>query len=396
MPEPAFLSEPDTPARRASLRPVLRRLLQFLPIALLLVVAVAACSTAPQSTFDPKGPLAAQQLNLFWLIFWIAAAVFVIVEGALIYSIFRFRRKKDQDDSQLPEQIHGNAKLELTWTIIPFFILLAIAIPTYLTIAEQQNPPTGAELVEWAGADNPHLVVDVIGHQWWWEFRYPALGITTANQLHIPTNTAVVMNLISTDVIHSFWTPKLAGKTDVVPGRDNKMWFIAHEEGVFEGQCAEFCGVAHGQMKFVVVAHDMAGYERWAEGQLMPPATAESDAELRGQTLFLTKGCVLCHTNTAQDSYGVQEGRALAFEDGGEVFPGPNLTHFASRDVFAGGIADRTDDNLRTWLRDPNDLKPGNRMAQLASVYTDRTMRLTSDEIEDLVAFLQSRTPAAS
>ena len=260
-------------------------------------MAVAACSTAPQSTFDPKGPLAAQQLNLFWLIFWIAAAVFVIVEGALIYSIFRFRRKKDQDDSQLPEQIHGNAKLELTWTIIPFFILLAIAIPTYLTIAEQQNPPTGAELVEWAGADNPHLVVDVIGHQWWWEFRYPALGITTANQMHIPTNTAVVMNLISTDVIHSFWTPKLAGKTDVVPGRDNKMWFIAHEEGVFEGQCAELCGVAHGQMKFVVVAHDMAGYERWAEGQLMPPATAESDAELRGQTLFLPRAAC-CATPT--------------------------------------------------------------------------------------------------
>ena len=396
MPEPAFPSKRDTPARKASSSPVLRRLLQFLPLALLVVATAAACSTAPQSTFDPKGPVADQQLTLFWLIFWLALAVFIIVEGALLYSIFRFRWKRNQDPSQLPEQVHGNPKLELTWTIIPFFILLAIAIPTYMTIAEHENPPTGAKLVEWAGVDRPHLEVDVIGHQWWWEFRYPELGITTANQMHIPTNTAIVMNLISTDVIHSFWTPKLSGKTDVVPGRDNKMWFIAHEEGIFEGQCAELCGVAHGQMKFIVVAHDVEGYERWTEGQLMPPATAEGEAALRGQTLFATKGCVLCHTYTGQDAYGVQEGRALAFEDGGTVFPGPNITHFATRDTFAGGIADRTDDNLRKWLRNPDELKPGNRMAELAPVYTDRTMRLTDAEIEDLVAYLQSRAPAAS
>ena len=267
------------------------------------------------------------------------------------------------------------------------------------TIAEQQNPPTGAELVEWAGADNPHLVVDVIGHQWWWEFRYPALGITTANQLHIPTNTAVVMNLISTDVIHSFWTPKLAGKTDVVPGRDNKMWFIAHEEGVFEGQCAELCGVAHGQMKFVVVAHDMAGYERWAEGQLMLAGRpSESDAETARPDALGSPRAACCATPTRRRTpTGCRKAapwpsRMVAARSS----PVRTSRTSPTRDVFAGGIADRTDDNLRMWLRDPNDLKPGNRMAQLAPVYTDRTMRLTSDEIEDLVAYLQSRAPAAS
>ena len=219
----------ETRERMAPIKPALRRLLTLLPAVFLLAIVVAGCSESAQSTFDPKGPVADRQLSLFWLIFWMAAAVFIVVEGALLYSIFKYRRRSGQDDDQLPEQIHGNTKLELTWTIIPFFLLLAIAVPTYITIADQHSPPTGNKLLDMTGADNAPITVDVIGHQWWWEFRYPELGITTANQMHVPTNTVINMNLISTDVIHSFWVPKLGGKTDVIPGRDNTMWWIADE-----------------------------------------------------------------------------------------------------------------------------------------------------------------------
>lgn len=384
----------ETRERMASIKPALRRLLTLLPAFLLVAMVVAGCSESAQSTFDPKGPVADRQLSLFWLIFWLAVAVFIVVEGALLYSIFKYRRRSGQDENQLPEQVHGNTKLELTWTIIPFFLLLAIAVPTYMTIADQHKPPTGNELVEMTGANNAPITVDVIGHQWWWEFRYPDLGITTANQMHVPTDTVINMNLISTDVIHSFWVPKLGGKTDVIPGRDNTMWWIASEEGVFEGQCAELCGVAHGQMKFIVVAHDAEGYQAWVEGQLQPPAPVVTDGERRGQNLFAMKGCVLCHTATGQDAFGVQEGRAAAFEQGSDSFPGPNLTHFASRDTFAGAIIDRSEANLRSWLRNPDEVKPGNRMSELAQVYNDRTLRLSSEEIDDLIAYLQSRVPS--
>jgi len=384
----------ETRERMAPIKPALRRLLTLLPAVFLLAIVVAGCSESAQSTFDPKGPVADRQLSLFWLIFWMAAAVFIVVEGALLYSIFKYRRRSGQDDDQLPEQIHGNTKLELTWTIIPFFLLLAIAVPTYITIADQHSPPTGNKLLDMTGADNAPITVDVIGHQWWWEFRYPELGITTANQMHVPTNTVINMNLISTDVIHSFWVPKLGGKTDVIPGRDNTMWWIASEEGVFEGQCAELCGVAHGQMKFIVVAHDAEGYQAWVDGQLQPPAPVVTDAERRGQNVFAMKGCVLCHTATGQDAFGVQEGRAAGFEQGSGSFPGPNLTHFASRDTFAGAIIDRSEGNLRSWLRNPDDVKPGNRMSELAPVYNDRTLRLSSEEIDDLIAYLQSREPS--
>ena len=147
-------------------------------------------------------------------------------------------------------------------------------------------------------------------------------------------------------------------------------------------------------MKFIVVAHDAEGYQAWVDGQLQPPAPVVTDAERRGQNVFAMKGCVLCHTATGQDAFGVQEGRAAGFEQGSGSFPGPNLTHFASRDTFAGAIIDRSEGNLRSWLRNPDDVKPGNRMSELAPVYNDRTLRLSSEEIDDLIAYLQSREPS--
>jgi cytochrome c oxidase subunit 2 len=352
---------------------------RLIPAAILLFIVSACSSSDPQSTFFPSGPVADQQLSLFWLIFWLAVAVFIVVEGILLYSIWRFRRRAGQD--HLPPQIHGNTKMEIAWTIAPVFILIAIAVPTYITIADQNSPPEGDA-----------LHVDVIAHQWWWEFQYPDQGFVTANEMHIPVDTTVTYSLFSQDVIHSFWVPKLAGKIDVQPAQVNEGWFVAEETGTFFALCAELCGLAHAKMLFRVTSQPQADFDRWIEEQQKPPAATTTDLEATGSILFATKQCVLCHTNTGPDAPGVQAGRQVVFESGGNAFAAPNLTHFASRETFAGSILENTDEHLRNWLRDPEGEKTGNRMAELAAVYNDPDMRLTDNEIEALVAYLRSRT----
>ena len=358
-----------------------RRLLFVLAGVLLLLVAAGCSSADPQSTFFPKGPAARDQLNLFKLIFWLAVVVFILVEGALLYSVIRFRRRKDQTD--LPKQVHGNNKLEVAWTILPLIVLAIIAVPTYMTIHKQKDPPPDPT--------GKALMVDVVGHQWWWEFKYPEQGFVTATEMHIPVGRTVTFTLFSDDVVHSFWVPKLAGKTDVFPLQVNEGWFVADEPGTYFGLCAELCGLSHAQMRFKVVAETQSDFDAWVAAQTAPPAPAPAGLAARGATLFAAKECVLCHTNTGPDAAGVQESRARTFENGGKVFAGPNLTHFATRKTFAGSIADSNGESLAKWLRDPDAFKPGNRMAQLASVYNDPAKQLTDDDIAALVAYLQSR-----
>ncbi|MSQ26239.1 MAG: cytochrome c oxidase subunit II [Dehalococcoidia bacterium] len=363
--------------RYAPLRPLL-----FVLAGALLILVIAGCSsTDPQSTFYPKGPAARDQLNLFLLIFWLAVAVFVVVEGALLYAVIRFRRRKDQ--TELPKQVHGNNKLEIAWTILPVIVLAVIAIPTYITIHKQKDPPPDPT--------GKPIMVDVVGHQWWWEFKYPELGIVTATEMHIPVGRTVTFTLFSDDVVHSFWVPKLAGKTDVFPLQVNEGWFVADEPGTYFGLCAELCGLSHAQMRFKVVAQTQADFDAWIAAQKAPPAPAPAGLAARGATLFATKECVLCHTNTGPDGEGVQASRARAFENGGKAFAAPNLTHFATRKTFAGSIVDTNGESLAKWLLNPDNYKPGNRMAQLASVYTDPAKQLTRDEIDALVAYLLSR-----
>ncbi|MBI4339079.1 MAG: cytochrome c oxidase subunit II [Chloroflexi bacterium] len=331
----------------------------------------------PQSSFGVAGPLARDQRNLFLFIFWMAAFVFVVVEGALVFAVFRFRRRPGQ--MALPKQTHGNTPLEVTWTILPALVLVVIAVPTITTIFAQAEPPAG-----------DRLEVRVVAHQWWWEFQYPQLGVTTANELHVPINRPATLLLNSDDVIHSFWVPKLTGKTDVIPTRNNTMWFEAEEEGTYYGQCAELCGLAHAQMKFQVIAQSQADFDLWVAGQKAPPAVATALA-------FNLKGCSVCHTVSGPDAEGLQEARMDAFRawvaaggQGPGRFPGPNLTHFASRDTFAAGLLVRSDENLRRWLRDPEAVKPGNRMKELATAYHGTSSQaLTEQDIDDLVAYLQ-------
>lgn len=361
-----------------------RRLAIILLTAVLLLLITACLPDEPQSTFGAEGKIARDQEGLFKFIFWIAVIVFVVVEGVLVYFIFKYRRKAN--DTSIPPQIHGNNRLEIAWTLLPVLILAAIAIPTYRTIADHKDPPEGDA-----------LKVEVIGHQWWWEFRYPDLGVITANEMHIPVDKTILVALESQDVIHSFWIPKLAGKMDVIPGHINVMWLVADNPGQsYYGQCAELCGLAHAQMRFRVKTHTQADFDAWVKAQQSPPAppTANSLAA-KGATTFAVKGCVACHTINGPDAPGVQEGRAQGFEQGRASFPAPNLTTFGDRITLGAGLVELNEQNLRKWLEDPANIKPGNRMTELAQAYTDPGSALTTEDINALVAYLMSRKAAA-
>ena len=207
------------------------------------------------STFDTSGPVARSQLVLFYWIFWAAVFVFVVVGGVILYAVIRYRRRPGDPD---PPQIHGHKRLEIAWTILPGIVLAVVAVPTILTIFDNANSPE-------PGA----LTVNVVAHQWWWEFRYPSEGgadLVTANELHIPVDEVVNVTLDSTDVLHSFWIPKIAGKVDVVPNNLNTMWIQADEAGEYLGQCAEFCGVAPRQYALQGNRRDQTGVRRLARG----------------------------------------------------------------------------------------------------------------------------------
>ncbi len=351
----------------------------------LLFLVMACAPDAKQSTFGTAGPVAEQQLLLFNVLLWVMVAVFVLVEGVLLYAIIKFRRRPGQDE--LPPQTHGHTALEITWTVIPTVLILGLGIWSVFTLFDLDQPPKGADMLE----------VTAVGHQWWWEFEYPDADgkgkyITTANELRVPVNRAIQINLRSDDVIHSFWVPKLAGKVDVIPTRNNYMWFQADETGTFYGQCAEFCGTAHAQMKFLVQVLPQEDYLAWAEGfGEQPVLTARAQA---GQQVFnSTGGCVVCHTANGSDSPAVVAGRVQGFmttETG--IAPGPNLTDLATRERFGAGLADLNRDNLRQWLRNPEDIKPGNYMSARASIYqtADGRVSLSEDELSSLLEYLLS------
>ena len=226
----------------------------------LLLVAFAACTgdsaTYPQSTLIPKGDFAEMVDKLFMTTVWWALAVFILVEGVLVYAIWKFRGRPGD---VAPAQTHGNTALEIVWTIIPAAILAFIAVPTVRTIWRTSADP---------GRDA--LVVEVIGHQWWFEFRYPEYGIVTANELRVPIGRTVDLRLTTKDVIHSFWVPQFAGKRDMIARHTNHFWFTARDTGSYSGQCAEFCGMQHGRMGFHVVSSDSAGFAVWVAAQKTP------------------------------------------------------------------------------------------------------------------------------
>lgn len=230
----------------------------------------------PQNTLDPEGPVARKLDNLIDPVFVVAGLVFVLVQGLVLYSALRFRRRSDDE---APRQVHGNAKLELGWTVAPALILLVVSVATVGTIADINRRAEGADVVN----------VNVIGHQWWWEFEYPGRGVVTANELHIPAGRPVALKLTSEDVIHSFWPPKLAGKLDVIPGRENFMTVEADEPGTYFGQCAEFCGLSHADMGLRVVAHTSGDFDEWVRTNAAPAERPNEGEAGEGAALFRQK-----------------------------------------------------------------------------------------------------------
>ena len=342
--------------------------LAIVGLAVLFVLLAVGCdSSNNQSTFDTAGPVARSQLTLFYWIFWAAVLVFIVVEGVLIYAAIRFRRKPGDPD---PEQTHGNTPLEIGWTVAPAIVLAVVAVPTVTTIFDNANSP-----------DPGSLTIDVVGHQWWWEFNYPhpdGSDDTTlvSNELHIPTNEVININLNSKDVLHSFWIPKIAGKVDLVPNHPNQMWILAEEPGEYYGQCAEFCGVAHANMRFRVFAHPRDEFDAWLTSQAQDAEAPTDPLAIAGKNLFEGDArCWSCHTVAGSDRARGQQG--------------PNLTHVASRIHLAAGIMENTQANLRRWLEDPEAVKPGNLMARDAEVYNDPARELSEADISALVAYLR-------
>ena len=369
------------------------RLRRLLPILLpITAVIFAACATGnPQDTFTTAGPVARDQAWLFRMILWIAVVVFVLVEGTLVYITIRYRRRPGD---KMPVQTHGNNKLEITWTVIPALILVGIAIPTIFQIWDLNEPPEGS---------NP-LQVEAIGHQWWFEFRYPSEEIVTANELHIPVGRPIVFKLTSDDVIHSFWVPNLAGKVDMVPINENTLWFQADEAGTFFGQCAEFCGLAHAMMRFRVIAESQEDFDAWVKSMgTAPDAPAANSGEENGRDLF-ARNCSTCHSTDGyrdggyQAEIALQAGRWsgwLADPENAAIVSAPSLTHFGLRNTFGAGIEELTRENLITWINDPSEIKIGTRMQKHAAIYDtpDRTARLERQEIIDIADYLLSLVP---
>ena len=345
-----------------------RRLTRFVGLAGL-VLALSACSMIeiqdnPLSVFEPAGPNAERLDSLFWMVFWIATVIFVLVIGALIVVLVLFR---DRGDQREPKQIHGNPKLEVIWTVIPALILAAIAVPTVSAVFDL------------TGCDPDSMRVEIIGHQWWFEYNYPDQGITTANTLVIPAGEEVCAEMTSEDVLHNFWVPALHGKRYLIPGQTTELRLEASEPGEFWGQCAEFCGLSHSLMRARVVAMSRADFDAWVAEQQQPAKEpAPGTPEFEGFQVFQNRGCAQCHTVRFEDSNASNILPA-------DVFNGPDLTHFADRAVFAGASLPAAGESRREalarWLADPPNVKPGSFMPDLA---------LTEQEINALIAWLES------
>jgi len=371
---------------------------------LLTVAMVSACGEEYlQSTIDPVTDYGEVSLNLYLQVFWWTMIILVVVWAVMAYILIRFREKPGQEK---PKPIHGHMGLEIAWTIAPALIVVAITIPTIKGVFQVQRPPEGDA-----------LVVEVTGKRYWWSFHIPELGVTTANELHLPVGRPVSLRLESGDVIHSFWVPRLGGKRDVNPvvtvpeGREEKrnwMHFTIREEGVFWGQCAEFCGEAHSLMGIRIVAESEEDFQTWVsdwrttaptanapddapeattEGapQVMtkdtPEATEEDPLVARGREVFFRESyCVTCHSIQGTLALGVI---------------GPNLTRIGGRSSIAAGMLENTPENMEIWIRDPRAVKPGVQMpgAQYDVTYEGLTFpptKLNDEQIRALAAYLSS------
>jgi cytochrome c oxidase subunit 2 len=318
------------------------------------------------SIFDPVSPPAESIRDLSFLVLAITGLIFVLVEGVLIYNIWRFRHGPPKKAGE-PPQVYGSTPIEIAWTAAPALIVFVLILVTTRTLWEVDVNPNDPP------RDSRPLRVTVIGRQWWWEYHYDSydskdLGFITANELHIPASKFAVaserrpvyLTLQSADVCHSFWVPRLAGKTDLIPGRTNHMWFETAQTGLFLGQCAEFCGTQHAKMLLRVNVDSPDDFARWLENQKKPAVDLRRVSA--GKQMFLSMSCIRCHRVRGTSADGTYA---------------PDLTHLMSRETLASGTIPNTRDNLRQWIANPQKFKPGCLMPAFG--LTDRELDLMVD-----------------
>jgi cytochrome c oxidase subunit II len=329
-----------------------------------LLFAAGLCTASPPgdnpipNIFEPHSTPADSIFHLSLFVLIITGLIFLVVFILLVYAIVKFRAKAG-DSPHEPPQVYGSTQIELAWTVIPILIVVVLFLATTRVIHAIQDAPKPANVVE----------VIAIGHQFWWEYQYPALGIVTANELHIPVSdpanpTPTYLRLLSADTDHSFWVPQLAGKTDLIPNRVNTMWMDPHRTGIFLGQCAQYCGTQHAKMLLQVAVDSPEDFQRWANAQKQP--AKQDDSVSAGRKVFETTACINCHGVSGTAATG-------RF--------GPDLTHMMSRGTIAAGAAQNTPEKLRLWIQNPDAIKPGSRMP---------AMKLSDTDLDALVQYLQT------
>ena len=329
----------------------------------LVVQPVFGSSQDPSQTpniFKPQSTPAHSIFHLSLFVPSICAVIFVTVFCLLTYSVIKFR-KRANDDGREPPPIYGSNQIELAWTVIPALIVLVLFLATARVIHGIQQAKKPAEAIE----------VIAIGHQFWWEFRYPALGVVTANELHVPASdpahpTPTFITLLSADTDHSFWVPRLAGKTDLIPNRENHMWIDPNEPGIYIGQCAQYCGTQHAKMLLRVYVDSPDKFDAMDSGTIDNRAEVNDAVGSEGRRIFETTACINCHAVSGT----VADGRF-----------GPDLTHLMSRDTIASGAAPNTSENLRLWIHNPDAIKPGSLMP---------AMNLNQRDLDAVTAYLET------
>ena len=304
------------------------------------------------NALDPQSPLARAIYDLGIKSGIVFALIFIIVAGGIVYAILRFRARPGDAD---PRQIAENKTVEITWTVIPFLIVIFLFVITLSAMNRADPPP----------APTPDLIVT--GHQYWWQADYPASGVTAANEIHIPAGKPLSVRLESQDVLHEFWVPKLTRKMTTVPGHTNYIWLQADKPGTYIGQCSEFCGTQHAWMRIVVIAEEPAQFEEWENAQLKVAQNPPNDVIARGRELFRTETCINCH--------------AINGVPGANVRVAPDLTHVASRRQLGSGIMPNTPENMRRWITNPQAIKPGALMPDF---------NLTNEEVDQLSDYLST------
>lgn len=332
----------------------------------IMTLILSACGRENLTALVPKGYGAEESMKLILLTTIVMTFVFVVVIIALVIAIIKFRKKKG-DPVINPVQVEGNKTLEAVWTIIPIILVVIMAVPTVVATFQ---------LADTTNQEN-HINIDVTGHQYWWHYEYVNEEFTTSQDMYVPVNTKVFINLITKDVLHSFWVPSISGKLDVNPENVNTMYIEAYEEGVYFGKCAELCGPSHSLMDFKVVVVSEEEYEQWvSDMQNFNSEELELDTvAAEGEALFEEKGCISCHATDTQD-----------YSPGATPI-GPDLTQFADRSRIAGFL-EPTKENLEAWLRDPEEIKPGNLM-------TGTYGELNDDEIDKLAEYLLQLSPSS-